>query len=31
MIDIPQGDAELEAFVERWSGRGQRNPRAQFE
>jgi len=31
MIDIPQGDAELEAFVERWSGKGQRNPRAQFE
>jgi DnaJ-class molecular chaperone len=28
MIDIPTEDAELEAFVEKWSGKGQRNPRA---
>lgn len=28
MIDIPAGDADLEAFVEKWSGKGQRNPRA---
>lgn len=28
MIDIPAGDAELEAFVETWPGKGQRNPRA---
>jgi len=28
MIDIPAGDADLEAFVETWAGKGQRNPRA---
>ncbi len=28
MIDIPADDAELEAFVESWSAKGQRNPRA---
>ena len=28
MIDIPTDDAELEAFVEKWSSKGQRNPRA---
>ena len=28
MIDIPADDAELEAFVESWNGKGQRNPRA---
>jgi DnaJ-class molecular chaperone len=28
MIDIPAGDAELEAFVETWPRKGQRNPRA---
>lgn len=28
MIDIPADDAELEAFVENWSGKGKRNPRA---
>ena len=28
MIDIPTDDAELEAFVEKWSAKGQRNPRA---
>lgn len=31
MIDIPEDDAELEAFVERWNGKGQRNPRASLE
>lgn len=28
MIDIPADDAELEAFVESWTSRGRRNPRA---
>ena len=28
VIDIPADDAELEAFVANWSGKGQRNPRA---
>ncbi len=28
MIDIPADDSELEAFVEKWSGKGQRNLRA---
>jgi len=28
MIDIPGDDAELEAFVEKWQGKGKRNPRA---
>jgi DnaJ-class molecular chaperone len=28
MIDIPADDAELEAFVQTWSAKGQRNPRA---
>ena len=28
MIEIPADDAELEAFVEKWQGRGKRNPRA---
>lgn len=28
MIDIPADDAELDAFVEKWSGKGKRNPRA---
>ena len=28
MIDIPAEDAELEAFVESWPGKGKRNPRA---
>lgn len=28
VIDIPADDTELEAFVEKWSGKGQRNPRA---
>ena len=28
MIDIPADDVELEAFVEKWSAKGQRNPRA---
>jgi DnaJ-class molecular chaperone len=28
MIDIPADDAELQAFVESWSGKGRRNPRA---
>ena len=27
-IDVPAGDAELEAFVESWAGSGARNPRA---
>ena len=28
MIDIPDGDEELERFVESWSGKGRGNPRA---
>ena len=28
MIDLPADDAELEAFVESWAGKGKRNPRA---
>ena len=28
MIDIPADDAELKAFVEKWSAAGTRNPRA---
>ncbi len=28
MMDVPQGDSELERFVEGWSGRGKGNPRA---
>ena len=31
MIDIPDGDVELEAFIERWNGKGQRNPRSHLE
>ena len=28
MVDVPADDAELEAFLENWSGKGKRNPRA---
>ena len=28
MVEVPADDAELEAFVEKWQGRGKRNPRA---
>jgi DnaJ-class molecular chaperone len=28
MIDIPADDADLEAFVERWAGKGKHNPRS---
>ncbi|PAX07084.1 DnaJ C-terminal domain-containing protein [Sphingomonas lenta] len=28
LVDIPAGDAELEAFVDKWSGAAGRNPRA---
>ena len=28
MVDVPGGDEELKAFLERWGGRGQGNPRA---
>jgi DnaJ-class molecular chaperone len=28
MIDVPADDAELNQFVENWSGKGKRNPRA---
>jgi len=28
MIDIPADDGELQAFVESWSGKSERNPRA---
>jgi len=28
LIDLPADDAELKAFVEKWSGKGARNPRA---
>ena len=28
MVDVPADDAELTSFVEGWSGRGKRNPRA---
>ena len=27
MVDVPAGDEELKAFLERWSGRGKGNPR----
>jgi DnaJ-class molecular chaperone len=28
MVDVPAADAELDRFVEGWSGRGRGNPRA---
>ena len=28
MIDVPADDAELNEFVQKWSGKGKRNPRA---
>jgi DnaJ-class molecular chaperone len=28
MVDIPSDDPDLEAFVEKWAGKGRRNPRA---
>ena len=28
IVDVPADDAELEAFLENWSGKGKRNPRA---
>jgi len=31
VIDIPADDAELESFVERWSAKGKRNPRAALD